>query len=79
MQHHKTITPKPGEKLWKIGEVAHIFSVSDQSIRNWGDRGIIPKPIRTACGHRRFTLAHIEAVERYLYPENFEDEVCRAE
>lgn len=57
------------EKTYGPSCLAKMFGVSVQSIRNWGDRGIIPAPDRTPTGHRKYKKKHLEAINKYLYPQ----------
>lgn len=56
------------ERVYRIGELAARFSVSEQSIRNWAANGVLPPPKRTPAGHRRFGDEHVRALVAYLGP-----------
>lgn len=47
------------EKKVLIGEVAEIFGVTPQTIRNWTRKGVFTE-YRTLGGHRRFSLKEVE-------------------
>lgn len=47
-----------GEPLLKTGTVAGLFGVSDRSIRNWTDKGLLPA-VKTPGGHRRYPLGAV--------------------
>lgn len=49
-------------RVYRIGELADRFGVSEQSIRNWVDNGILPPVRRTPSGHRRFGKEHVRAL-----------------
>ena len=51
--------PQSGEVYLPIGDVARRAGVSVDTIREWDRTGRI-KSIRTAGGHRRFHLSHVE-------------------
>lgn len=56
------------ERVYRIGELAARFSVSEQSIRNWAANGVLPPAKRTPAGHRRFGEEHVRALVAYLGP-----------
>ena len=54
-------------RIFSIGDLAKKFFLAPQTIRNWEDWGKIPPSMRTAGGHRRYTMAHMRAVHELLY------------
>lgn len=60
----KTATIEP--RVYRIGELADRFGVSEQSIRNWVHNGTLPPVRRTGAGHRRFGEEHVRALIAYL-------------
>lgn len=71
---------RPERPYARISEVAAAFSVSDQTVRNWVDRGWLPSE-RTITGRRkvpRTVLASAQALQRprpgnrQLTPEQIE-------
>ena len=61
-----TTTPDEQQRIYRITELATRFGVSEQSIRNWAENGILPPVRRTPTGHRRFGTEHVEALIKYL-------------
>ena len=45
--------------LVPVGTIAECFGVSSQTIRNWGNQGLLTIH-RTAGGHRRCSLEEVE-------------------
>ncbi|HEX6977359.1 MAG TPA: helix-turn-helix domain-containing protein, partial [Patescibacteria group bacterium] len=55
-------TNLPDTKLYKIGEIAKILSVSIGTLRRWERQGKITST-RTAGGHRRYNLEAVRAIK----------------
>ncbi len=49
--------------VFSIGWLVERYGVSPESIRNWERQGLIPQTSRTPGGHRRYTAAHVEALD----------------
>lgn len=49
-----------------IGDLAARTGVAEPTLRMWERRYGFPRPVRTASGHRRYTEAHVEVIERVL-------------
>lgn len=56
-----TATAEPAP-IMTLGEVASLFKVGDQTVRDWTDKGLLPH-FRTPGGQRRFRR---EDVERFI-------------
>lgn len=52
--------------VYSIGEVAKMMKVSDESLRSWEKKGLIPKPGRRPTNHREYTDYDIKAIEDFL-------------
>lgn len=50
------------ERRFSPKEVADMFKISTESLRNWERLGKIPPSIRTMGGHRRYTIEHIRKI-----------------
>jgi DICT domain-containing protein len=55
------------ETLLTIGELADHTGLTPQQVRMWETRYGFPQPIRLPSGHRRYTGAHVRAVQRVLH------------
>jgi DICT domain-containing protein len=55
------------ETLLTIGELAGHTGLTPQQVRMWETRYGFPEPIRLPSGHRRYTGAHVRAVQRVLH------------
>lgn len=53
---------------YSIGELAKMFGVSAESLRNWEKNGKLPQPVRTPGGHRRYNESHAEALRKLFTP-----------
>ena len=54
-------------QTYSIGDTAKISRASKKQIRNWEDRGYIPKAERVVSGnraYRRFSLKQVELISR---------------
>lgn len=50
-----------------IGDLAQRYGVSAESLRVWERQGLIPRAHRTPGGHRRYTRAHVRALEQLFH------------
>jgi len=53
---------------FRIGHLANRFGVCPETIRVWERQGLIPPASRTAGGHRRYTFAHVDAMNELIAP-----------
>ena len=51
---------------YSIGEVAKMFDISTNSLRNWEKLGFIPRPNRTLTERRRYTDKDVQAIKDFL-------------
>lgn len=51
------------ERFIRVGEAARILQVTEVTVRDWADRGLIPYH-RTPAGQRRFLRSELEVVLR---------------
>ena len=58
-------TGKPGEKLYNVKRAAALLGVHANTLRNWTNAGRVVSA-RLPSGHRRFTMAQIEAIRREM-------------
>ncbi len=56
---------KPGEKLYNVKDAAAMLGVHPNTLRNWTNAGRV-QAARLPSGHRRFTMAQIEAIRREM-------------
>lgn len=61
------VTTPDDETLLTIGELAGHTGLTPQQVRMWETRYGFPEPIRLPSGHRRYTGAHVRAVQRVLH------------
>ena len=54
----------PGEKLYTIGTVSKLTGVGAITLRAWERRHGLIKPVRKESGHRLYTRAHIDQINR---------------
>ncbi|MGD8680174.1 MAG: MerR family transcriptional regulator [Lysobacterales bacterium] len=55
---------KPGEKLYTIGTVSKLTGVGAITLRAWERRYGLIEPVRKESGHRLYTRAHIDQINR---------------
>lgn len=48
-----------GDKLLTISQAARLLDISQNTLRAWADRGLVPV-VRTPSGQRRFYLDDVE-------------------
>lgn len=49
---------------FSIGVLTERYGAAAESFRNWERAGLIPPARRTPGGHRRYSVEHIEALDR---------------
>ncbi|WP_067972479.1 MerR family transcriptional regulator [Nocardiopsis trehalosi] len=54
-----------GAGLLRPVDLGRIAGVSAQQVRNYVDAGVVPEPVWTAAGHRRFGEGHVRALVAY--------------
>jgi DNA-binding transcriptional MerR regulator/methylmalonyl-CoA mutase cobalamin-binding subunit len=54
----------PGEKLYTIGTVSKLTGVGAITLRAWERRYDLLRPVRKESGHRLYTRAHIDQINR---------------
>ena len=67
-------------RVWKLREVAQLFSVKEVTIRHWcNNEGL--GSFRTIGGHRRFKSEHLEAfmVSKGFDEKNLDPKALRGE
>ncbi|MDT8319117.1 MAG: MerR family transcriptional regulator [Xanthomonadales bacterium] len=81
-------TDHPNEKLYTIGTVSKLTGVGAITLRAWERRYGLVEPIRKESGHRLFTRAHIDQINRItaligsgmrvsqIHPEMLRDETA---
>lgn len=62
-----SMTTPDDDTLLTIGELASHTGLTPQQLRMWETRFGFPEPIRLPSGHRRYTGAHVRAVQRVLH------------
>jgi DNA-binding transcriptional MerR regulator len=58
------VIENPGEKLYTIGTVAKLTGVGAITLRAWERRYGLIEPVRKESGHRLYTRAHIDQINR---------------
>jgi len=64
MNENAAIIEYPGEKLYTIGTVSKLTGVGAITLRAWERRYGLIQPVRKESGHRLFTRAHIDQINR---------------
>lgn len=64
MNEKAAIIEYPGEKLYTIGTVSKLTGVGAITLRAWERRYGLIQPVRKESGHRLFTRAHIDQINR---------------
>lgn len=64
MSNQAKIIEYPGEKLYTIGTVSKLTGVGAITLRAWERRYGLIQPVRKESGHRLFTRAHIDQINR---------------
>lgn len=54
------------QQYFRGAELTARFGVTNQTLRNWEREHKIPPAGRTAGGHRRYTLLHVQAIQQML-------------
>lgn len=64
MNNSNEIADQTGEKLYTIGTVSKLTGVGAITLRAWERRYGLIKPVRKESGHRLYTRAHIDQINR---------------
>ncbi len=64
MSSKANIIDYPGEKLYTIGTVSKLTGVGAITLRAWERRYDLIQPVRKESGHRLYTRAHIDQINR---------------
>jgi DNA-binding transcriptional MerR regulator/methylmalonyl-CoA mutase cobalamin-binding subunit len=64
MNNSNEIGDQAGEKLYTIGTVSKLTGVGAITLRAWERRYGLIKPVRKESGHRLYTRAHIDQINR---------------
>ena len=64
MKNEARVTEFSGEKLYTIGTVSKLTGVGAITLRAWERRYGLIQPIRKESGHRLYSRAHIDQVNR---------------
>ncbi len=64
MSSNAKIIDYPGEKLYTIGTVSKLTGVGAITLRAWERRYDLIQPVRKESGHRLYTRAHIDQINR---------------